>query len=85
MRLRACAFCAALLACFANPGASFAQIDIAIGYLEKKAPQPPILYNLDERPGDLGLAGGRLAIKDNATTGRFLKHDYELLERRAFT
>ncbi|MGF1610577.1 MAG: ABC transporter substrate-binding protein [Kiloniellales bacterium] len=29
---------------------------------------------------DKGLVGARAAIEDNATTGRFLKHDYELIE-----
>ena len=29
---------------------------------------------------DKGLVGARAALNDNATTGRFLKHDYELIE-----
>lgn len=61
-------------------GSAHAQVDVTIGYLEKKVPQPPILYNLEEIPEDEGLAGARVAMKDNATTGKFLKHNYALEE-----
>ena len=30
-------------------------------------------------PDDSGLLGARMAITENNTTGRFLKHDYQLL------
>ena len=58
-----------------------AEIDIAIGYLELFVPPPPVLSNLEEVPEDLGLAGAQLAIQDNATTGKFLKHAYQLNAR----
>ena len=57
-----------------------ADIQTVIGYLEKQVPAPPVLYNLEEIPEDEGLAGARIAIKDNATTGRFLKQGYTLEE-----
>jgi ABC transporter substrate binding protein (PQQ-dependent alcohol dehydrogenase system) len=71
---------ASFLAYSAGINVCFAQIDVIIGYLEKKTPHPPVLYNLQETPDDEGLAGIRLAIKDNATTGRFLNHSYRLEE-----
>jgi ABC transporter substrate binding protein (PQQ-dependent alcohol dehydrogenase system) len=70
----------ASLLCFANSASAVAQVDVTIGYLEKKVALPPILYNLEEIPEDEGLAGVRLAMKDNATTGKFLKHNYALEE-----
>jgi ABC transporter substrate binding protein (PQQ-dependent alcohol dehydrogenase system) len=39
---------------------------------------PPPLSPLDVRPQDEGVAGGRLAINDNNTTGRFLKQEFTL-------
>ena len=59
---------------------AYAELDAVVGYLEKRVARPPVLYNLDEFPENEGLAGARLAIKDNATTGRFLKHKYQLEE-----
>lgn len=72
------AFLLASLLCFATVGPAVAQVDVTIGFLEKKVPLPPILYNLEEIPEDEGLAGARVAMKDNATTGKFLKHNYAL-------
>lgn len=65
------------------PAAAHAQqapLGIDIVYLEKQAEHPPTLSNFDHIPEDQGLAGARLAVKDNATTGKFLKHDYLLSE-----
>lgn len=62
---------------------AFAQqqpVDVPVLYLEKKAEHPPILSNFETIPEDQGLAGARLAIRDNATTGKFLKHNYTLTE-----
>jgi len=39
---------------------------------------PPPLSLLDARPQDDGIAGARLAINDNNTTGRFLKQEFTL-------
>nr|WP_319385162.1 ABC transporter substrate-binding protein [uncultured Roseibium sp.] len=54
---------------------------MTIGYLEKVEPQPPVLSNLDPVPEDEGLAGAEVGLKDNATTGRFLKQIYSLETR----
>ena len=52
-------------------------VEIRIGYLSRQAPPPP-LYEADPVPEDDGLAGGRLAIRDNNTTGSFTGHRYTL-------
>ncbi len=61
--------------------AARAEIAVTIGYLEQVVPRPPILSNLDAVPENEGLAGAEIALKDNATTGRFLKHGYGLTTR----
>jgi ABC transporter substrate binding protein (PQQ-dependent alcohol dehydrogenase system) len=61
--------------------ACYADVSIKIGYLEQKLKSPPILYNLEDIPENEGLSGARLGLQDNATTGKFLKHDYSLDER----
>lgn len=38
------------------------------------------ISRMDTPPADLGLAGGRLAILDNDTTGRFMNQDFEAIE-----
>ena len=53
-----------------------ARIDIA--YLSQVLERPPKLSNLDVPPDDEGVAGGELSIKDNNTTGRFLKQEFAL-------
>ncbi|MEM8704699.1 MAG: ABC transporter substrate-binding protein [Pseudomonadota bacterium] len=62
-------------------GAAYAEVAVTIGYLEKVEPQPPVLSNLDPIPEDEGLAGAEVGLKDNATTGRFLKQTYALESR----
>ncbi len=42
--------------------------DIRIAYLAHRPP-PPTLYDFDATPPDEGAAGGRLASRDNSTTG----------------
>ncbi|WP_425091286.1 ABC transporter substrate-binding protein [Tropicimonas sp. S265A] len=54
--------------------------EVLLHYLKRDIPPPPTLSNLDPIPEDLGLAGARVAIDDNTTTGRFLGHTYTLAE-----
>ena len=63
---------------------SLAEIDVPIGYLKVEVEQPPTLSNLDPIPDDLGTAGAQVGLKDNATTGRFLGHSYDLLNVDVF-
>ncbi|MCI5038684.1 MAG: hypothetical protein MRY81_03280 [Donghicola eburneus] len=57
-----------------------AESKIVLAYIELVRDRPPTLSNLDEIPSDEGLAGARLGIADNNTTGQFLNQKYELLE-----
>ncbi|MFV0409108.1 MAG: ABC transporter substrate-binding protein [Paracoccus sp. (in: a-proteobacteria)] len=52
--------------------------EVNITYLERQVIRPPVLSNLDARPGDLGIAGARLGLGDNASSGKFLGHDYQM-------
>ncbi|XUM22364.1 ABC transporter substrate-binding protein [Bradyrhizobium oligotrophicum S58] len=62
-------------------GAAAEPVDIAIGYLGR-ASVPQTLSPLDQPTADDGLAGARLAIEDNNTTGKFLNQRFTLIDRR---
>ena len=51
---------------------------IAIVLARELRDAPPPLSLLDMPPADDGIAGARLAINDNNTTGRFLKQEFTL-------
>lgn len=51
---------------------------IAIVLARQRRDLPPPLSLLDMPPADDGVAGARLAINDNNTTGRFLKQEFKL-------
>lgn len=53
-------------------------LDIDISFIRMKPEPVATLSNLDPIPENLAIKGAELAIKDNATTGRFLKHNYSL-------
>jgi len=62
----------------AQPAKPAQQItDIKIGYLRAYAPQLALSI-LDIPPPDEGIAGAKLGISDNNTTGSFMKQKYEL-------
>ncbi|MEO0994791.1 MAG: ABC transporter substrate-binding protein [Pseudomonadota bacterium] len=52
---------------------------IGVLVVERETPLP--LSRLDLPPEDEALAGARVGLIDNNTTGRFLKHTYELVEQ----
>lgn len=68
----------ALLAALALAAPAQAELSVRVGWLEAQVDRPPVLSNLDPVPSDLGLAGARLGIEDDAKTGRFLGHAYAL-------
>ncbi|WP_170785521.1 ABC transporter substrate-binding protein [Ruegeria lacuscaerulensis] len=68
----------ALIASVLLPAAAWAEVEIAVTYLQMQVPRPPVLSNLDPIPDDLGVAGGELALADNLTTAKFLGHKYNL-------
>ena len=51
---------------------------IAIVFARELRDMPPPFSLVDMRPPDDGVAGARLAINDNNTTGRFLKQAFTL-------
>ena len=53
---------------------------ISVAFISQEVERPPVLSNLMEEPEDLGLQGVRLALKDNNTTGRFMKQKYVMEE-----
>ncbi|MEO1067101.1 MAG: ABC transporter substrate-binding protein [Pseudomonadota bacterium] len=57
-----------------------ADVAVDMTFLKQIVPAPPVLSNLDPAPDDLGVAGARLGLEDNATTGSFMGHRYELNE-----
>ena len=71
--------CSLLLASTAGP--AMAQLAVTITYLGRQE-EPRIPLSLVEPVlEDEGIQGARQAIKDNQTTGRFLRHEYRLVER----
>lgn len=59
-------------------GGAAAADPIRIGYLSQTPEPPAYVSNPDEVAADDGLAGARLALADNATTGKFLGQSFEL-------
>lgn len=49
-----------------------------IGVVRQIPEPPPWIAPLQMPPNDLGIAGAELGIRDNLTSGRFLKLDYKL-------
>lgn len=72
-------FCiAAGLAAPCQAAAPAAELQVRIGYLAYIPPTGPLLSNVIPEPADAGLRGAELAIADSNSTGRFLKHSYQL-------
>jgi ABC transporter substrate binding protein (PQQ-dependent alcohol dehydrogenase system) len=56
-------------------------LHVPIVYLGEQVPEPLPLSLVEPIAPDKGLAGAKLAIGDNNTTGKFLKQDFELIEK----
>lgn len=70
-----------LAVCLAGwAGNASAQVDVRVGYLRLDDRPPPTLSDFDPDPADLGVAGARLGLTDNQTTGQFLNHTYQMDE-----
>lgn len=67
---------AALLATHSQ--AADGELQVRIGYLAYRPDPGPLLSNVIPEPDDAGLRGAELAITDSNSTGRFLKHRYDL-------
>lgn len=72
--------CATLTALWAMlwVSAAAAEVVVTVHYLRHEVLAPPTLSDLDPIPEDDGIAGARLGLADNATTGQFLGHAYAL-------
>ena len=53
--------------------------DVRIAYLGFRRPAPPI-YDYESDPGDSGIAGARIAMRDMVTTGRLTGQNFTLDE-----
>lgn len=67
------------LLCAAAGAASADPLDIVVGYLQRARHQEAISL-VQMPPPDNGLAGARMAIRDNDTTGRFIGQRYSLID-----
>lgn len=70
----------ALIVTVSLPFAVRADVNVAIGYLKVETPRTASLSNIDPTPEDAGIAGARLGVKDNQTTGKFLGQTFTLNE-----
>ena len=69
------------LAAVLAPPLAAQELDVAITYLGRQDPPAIPLSLVEPVLEDEGIKGAQQAIRDNQTTGRFLKHDYRLSER----
>lgn len=58
-----------------------AALHVPIVYLGESVPEPLPLSLVEPVAPDKGVAGAKLAIGDNNTTGQFLHQDFELVEK----
>jgi ABC transporter substrate binding protein (PQQ-dependent alcohol dehydrogenase system) len=63
------------------PAAGAEPVSATITYLGKAEPPSIPLSLVEPVLTDDGIQGARLGVADNQTTGRFLKHEYRLVER----
>lgn len=69
---------AILAAATLSLGAPMEAAEITLHYLRQEVAPAPTLSNLDPVPEDLGMAGARLGLADNATTGSFMGQTWRL-------
>lgn len=67
------------LTCFAGQ-AALAEKLLTIHYIERQVERPPTLSNLHAPPGDQGLQGARLGVRDINAGGQFTGHRIRLVE-----
>lgn len=65
--------------CWSAPTLAADAVEIRMALIRRQPPRLP-LYEVDPVPEDEGLAGGRLAVRDNNTTGTFTGHRYTMEE-----
>jgi len=65
-----------LLALFCYPSVQAEELSISVAYLGEVRDRAPLRSRLVVWPEDDGEPGAQLAVADNNTTGKFLKHKY---------
>jgi ABC transporter substrate binding protein (PQQ-dependent alcohol dehydrogenase system) len=81
MVLLRCALGVWLLLFAAASGARATALDVTMTYLTQREPWVRPLSLVEPILEDEGLMGARQGLADNQTTGRFLEHEYRLIER----
>lgn len=71
---------AVLLSILVTPSVAQTELTIQTLYLKQVVALPPALSNIMPPAEDSGRAGAQLGVADSNTTGRFLKHRYDLHE-----
>lgn len=56
-----------------------AELDIRVLYVKQQPENSRQILTIFKQPDDLGIVGAKVGIADSNTTGRFLKHHYQLL------
>ena len=69
------------LVAVASGGAGAAPLDVAVTYISQQEPAAEPLSLVEPVLTDEGLMGARQALAENQTTGQFLEHEYQLVER----
>lgn len=67
-----------VFAALALSGSSATALEVKMAMLRVDYPELRPISRLEEKAEDIGFAGARLALQDNATTGQFLGHNYQL-------
>ena len=80
MTLKRLSFAFALGCLCTMPAQAKEMMTISLSFVSQEVERPPVLSNLLDEPEDLGLQGVRLGLKDNNTTGRFMKQKYTVEE-----
>lgn len=62
--------------CFS--GAALADLTIPIAYVKQVSDEAVVSLSVYRSPQNSGVAGAELGVKDSNTTGRFLKHHFDL-------
>jgi ABC transporter substrate binding protein (PQQ-dependent alcohol dehydrogenase system) len=66
------------IAATGGPAAAAEELEVQILHVAREEPEHIPLTLLEPVADDLGIQGARLGLSDNATTGKFLGHAYDL-------
>lgn len=81
LRLLLAALMTVVGSALAGAAAAAAKLEVPVAYFSEAIAEPPPLSLVEVVARDKGLAGAKLAIEDNNTTGRFLNQNFSLVEK----